>query len=594
MAQIPQLERFRPSQTMPQNDRINIQAKDQGSQILQNTNAIAQLGETGAQMYQMYQNDKIEQISNVAEQEYVKWHDEQLTKLKSYQGDPTEAYAKFDEAVSQKKKDMLSSRAEFGEDVTSALNGRLDKVMSQRSIHADHQRGQQQEIYDNNVFESTVKLKRDGLAVNAGYIQKGDPTSFTMFDQNVADIKTTIAKRGIKQGTVTVLPENHDGPVSHVFQDDNGKTVKVSMSPMAKARMAKDLAEGVKGSLDVLISTGRVEEARELQKRYGGVLSPAQTAKLEAKYKTAGRKEEAFKIIGSLRGADEDVQIDKIENIQDPELRSEVLKIKDADTRRLENLRTRKEKANYDTLGSYVLEKMNSDQPFFGMADLENDPKFQATWDNMSFTQKKAIEQMVEAPKNSDPKVQAKLQQLMTGEIDVDFETMTSTDFTHEFLTGLSNKDKTAAFKWFQKQKNPSAAQERMGLKQTNRFLKDRLLKEGYEVDDEEVLDAQQKLTEYFASRTTVPNEKEQVDIAKKFAASAIDNKVFNPYTAKKKAPSQASATPNTINKNPEEILKKFTATEIVNFKGEFERKYKFTPKKADPRFLDFIANKKG
>lgn len=592
MAQIPRLERFQPSKTLPQNDRINLKVQDQGSNILQTTNAVSDLGEKGAQMYQMYENDKIEQISNVAEQEYTNWNREQLQKLKNYQGDPTDAYAEYEKAVTQKKTDMISARPDYGENVMTSVTGRLDKVISQQSVQADFQRGQQQEIYANNVFESTMKLKRDGLAVNAGFINRDDPTSFTMYDQNVADMKTAISKRGVKQGIVSVLPDDAE-KADHVFTDDNGKVVKVSMSPIAKSRLAKDLSEGVKSSLDVLISTGRIEEARQLQKRYGGVLTPVQTAKLESKFQNASRKSEAYNVLGTLKGAEEEIQLEKIESIKDPALRSEVLKIKDADERRIANLRTRKEKANYDKLGDYVLQKMNSDQPFFGVSDLENDPIYKETYDNLSLKQKKAVHEMVEAPKESNEKSLLKVQDLFVDDADgPDISEMSPQDFA-ERLSGLNKSDRARYTGMFMSMRTQSEGERRAMYKSAGSILKDQLLADGHislnaygkldEDNQKTLINARNKLIGFMSNQPSLRDDKKIIDFVKLNSAQLIKEKAFNPRMPKSNSRKTAGDDVRISNQ------------QFLDFQREFRSDKKnggYFPSRTDPKFEAFVRRK--
>lgn len=593
MAQIPQLERLSPVKTLPQNDRINMQVKDQGSQILNQTNTIADLGDKGAQMYQMYENDKIEQISNAAEMEYTKWNNDQLTKLKQIEGDPTAAYAEYDKAVTQKKADMIAARPDYGENVMTHVSGRLDKVIGHQSIASDHQRGQQQEIYANNLFESTVKTKRDGLAVNAGYIQKGDPTSFSVFDQNVADIKATIAKNGIKKGTVTVLPDDADSKDYYI--DDTGKMVKVDMSPIAKSRFAKDLAEGVKGSLDVLISTGRIEEARELQTRYGGVLTPAQTMKIEAKYKSVGRKQEAYNVLDSIKGLDEGSQVERIEAIKDPELRSEALKIKDADDRRITNMRTRKEKVNYDTLGGHILEKMSSGQPYNGIADLEADPVYQQTIDNLSVKQKKAVHEMVDSPKDSDMKAVLKVQNLFLHDEDgQDIATMSDQDFA-ESLTGLSKSDRTYYSRKFFTERSQTDGERRAMNKSAGKILRDQLISSEIIVprrdgklgtdDQQTLMNAQTNLIDYLSKTPNLKDDAKIAEFVKQNSADIIKGKLKNPNITKTIPKSDTSRQPgndDTIN---------ITQRQLVDFQRSYKNATKGTafPKPSDPAFEAYV-----
>ena len=594
MAQIPQLERFKPTQSMPQNDRINIQAQDQGSEILSNTNKIAALGEKAVQMYDMYQADKLDQIATAAEQDFTDWNKQELQKLKSIKGDPTKAWADYDEAVKKKKDEMIASRSDFGEDAVSSVTSRLDKTINQQYVHADMQRGQQQEVYANNLFEANMKMKRDSLAENAGFIQKGDPTSFTMYDQNVADMKTIVAKRGIKQGTVTILPDDAER-ADHVFTDDNGKVVKVNYSPIAKQRMAKDLSDGVKSSLDVLISTGRVEEARELQNRYGGVLTAQQRAKIEKSFENAGVKHESHAALDKIRNLPQDKQEAALEKLS-PEVRAKTLELYDAETRRMKNIKERKEKANYELLGDYILKQQSSGNPYLSFSDLENDPNspFAGTWDNMSVKNKQAIKEMIESPKKTDPEAEMRVQRLFLYDEDgQDIAEMSDQDFM-QALVGLNEADRKFYTKKFFAERTQSNSERRAMNASAGKILKQQLITDGIikvkrdgklSRNDQELLaEAQRNLIEYIG---TQPGMKDDVKIqyfVKQNVSNIIKGKLKSPNITKtvNAGSTRQPGSNDTIN---------LTQRQLVDLQRQYKTKTKSTvyPKQDDPNFIAYV-----
>jgi hypothetical protein len=612
MATIPRLNRIQPTTQLaqPGNARINMQVQDKGSMILNQTNQLAAVGDKVGDIYQKYEDDKIETISTEVESKFKSWNDQELAKLKSIEGDPTKAYAEYETKRKEKHDEITASYGDVSDRVKRHVTSRFDKVIGNESIAADKQRGAQQETYDNNMFEANVKMKKDNLPVVAGYVSKDDPSSFGMFEQGLHDIKTTIAKRGLKKGTVTQLPDDATEGISHTFQDDDGNIVKVAMSPIAKQRVAKEISEGVKNSIDVLLAGGQTEEARLMRERYKGALDPVAASKIEKKFQKTGYKDEAYSVLNSLKGKTEDQQIEAIDKISNLEVKSEVLKIKDTNDKRMQSLRDRKAKVNYNTLASYVLDKQNSEQPFYGLADLEEDPNYKQVYDNLDVKGKIAIEQMIESPKVSNDKALVKVNSLLMGETDADLEKMTVEDFHKDYLVGLSKGDRTKALNDFERLKHPTAAQERSNLKQANEYVKNQLFLSGYikendygryEGEDKvKLLEMQNKMKDYLSTRKTPPTDTELRKLAKELAASAIDERAFRPNDILgKNAPAgnsgQARKTPNTITKdtNPDDILKKYTATQIVNFKGDFERQFKFTPKKSDPRFLQFIEGRK-
>lgn len=605
MAQVPELQRIQPPSQNARNDRINIRAQDQGDQILSQTKAVGNLAETGVEMYQIYQNDKINQIADVAEQEYTKWNNEQLARLKSYQGDPTDAYAEYEKAVVQKKSDMLSARPNFGEDVMGAVSSRLDKTIQKQSLAADMQRGQQQEIYDNNIFESTVKMKRDGLAINAGYIQKDDPTSFAPFEDNASEIATAIAKRGIKQGTVTVLPEDAQ-TYTHKYIDDNGKEVKVNMGPIAKSRLFKDMSDGVKSSVDVLIAGGRIEEARILQDKYKGYLTPKQTASLEKQFKTAGRDQEAFGVIDSIKGLSEEKQIEKINAIKDGELQQKVLQIKDTNSRRLTNLTNRMHKANYDRTAKEVMERMSGPNPFNGMAELEADPTFKRTLDNMTVKQVQSIKEMVEAPKSSNEDSLMKVTQMFANDSDgVDIYAIEPQDFQYH-LRGLSKADRQHYSRMYERMRSQTGPEQEKFFKSSGTLLRqtliaDRLVKQDERTgnltkrDYKRYLDAQRKLENYLMNNPSLRDVGQVREFIRKEAADMIKNDMWNPTNpvARRgqpedgRLPSNTQSTTSQAGRNTDNIIDTMSQRDLVAYQRQYKSMSKSTtfPSRSDAAF---------
>lgn len=228
---IPRLNRIQPSDTLPSNDRIKGQAQDQSRNILNQTNQIAALGERGIQINKAYEDEKIDNLSSEANQAYAEWSAQKLGKLKAFKGDPTDAYAQYDLDEKEFFDKLMNDKPDLNERVRRGVTSNLAKSQNANRIRVLKQRGYQKEVYENNLFESDVKLKKNDLSVSAGYIKKGDRTSTIEFNQGLSDIKTLIAKRGLKNGTATVV----DGDkFDHSYRSPDGELVKVSYSPMAK------------------------------------------------------------------------------------------------------------------------------------------------------------------------------------------------------------------------------------------------------------------------------------------------------------------------------------------------------------------------
>lgn len=633
MATVPRLNRIQPEKTMMPNARIDMQVQDKGSMILNQTSQVAAVGEKVGDIYQQYENDKIDTVSTDLEQKYKQWNDDQLTSLKNQDGDPTKSYVEYDQKAKEKYDELIASTSDASDRVKQHVATRFNKVYQGENIAANKQRGMQQEVYDNNMFESSVKLKKDNLPVVAGYVQAHDPSSFEMFDQGLSDIKSTIIRRGLKKGTVEQLPDDAKEGVDHVYQDDDGKIVKVKLSPLAKVRIAKEQSEGVKNSVAVLLAGGQVEEAKAMREKYKHLIDPVAAVSLDKKFTATGNKDQAYKVIQSvqltkqdfdsvknitdetkrqeaLKNLKDDKTLQAIENHPDPAVRSEAIKIKNADDSKLQAMRDRKAKSFYNSAASYVLDKQkDGDNPaFHGIADLENDPVYKGMVDHLDAKGRLAIEQMIESPKVSNDKALLKVHKLFMGETDTDLENMTTEQFHHDYLTGLSKVDRNKALKDFTKLKNPSSNEERSSVRDANKQIKEILIKAGHidsdESYDEDLLKAQGKLRDHLSNRKTMPTTEQLTKLAKGFAAEVIDNKTFRPESVYGKNPAsvpsagnsgQAPTAPTTINKNaadlnPDDVLKNISPSKVVDLKNEFARQFKTQlPTKANPAFLKFV-----
>lgn len=595
---IPRLNRIEPQSDLPANDRINFQAQDQANLIQSRTNSLVSLGSKVGDIYQAYENDTIDTLSKKAEIEYTTWNNERLAKLKASEGDPVELYAQYEIEAKEKHDEILNANPEASERVKRYVSSKLNSVVETQRVGVLKQRGAQTETYDNNLYEATVSLKKDSLPVTAGYINKDDPSSTLMFDKNLEDIKTTIAKQSLKKGTAQQVEEGQ--PYNYAYQDEDGNVVRVNLSNIAKEKMGKELSEGVKNSIDVLIAGDQIAEAKMLQEKYKNYIDPLDHAKLKTKIKEYGEKENGYNFVRNLKGTPEE-QLAKIESIKDPKLKEEVLKIKDTNDNRLENLRERQDRSNYDLLAKTVLERQNSDQPFYGVADLENDPIYKSTWDKLSAKSRKAVQEMVKAPKESNTKSQSKVQKLfMGGEPGKDISTISPEEFNREYLSGLNKSDRAKYTTMYNKMNIPSAGEKRAMYNEAGKILTNQLILSEYiekdkynkiSGDDElKLIESQNELIDHLSNYPGVLNTKQLKDFAQEFAASKVKGRAFNPPVIKSNyRPTSSTSIPSestsSLNLSPKEL---------IDMKRQYRNQYGTFPSIEDEKFKNFVQSKMG
>lgn len=590
--QVPKLQRIQPSAALPANERINLKVDSQASNILNQTQGLANLGKEAVDLSYDIEDSKIQQLSLSAEQEYSSWNTQQLQKLKSYEGDPTDAYVEYDKQAQQKRDEILNARPDLNERVRSHLTANLDKTVGSQNMTAMKQRGAQQETYDNNNFQAGIKLKKDGLSTAASYIRKDDPGSFMPMDDGINDIKTTIAQRGLIKGTVSRLPDDAK-TWSHMYKDPEGKLVKVQMSDIAKQATAKEVAEGVGASINSMIAAGYTEEAQAAYDRYKPYIDTKYKTTLENKFNTTAIKATAFNEIGRIESMPEGQRLAEVEKITNPQVRSEALKILDTNANRREAIKDRREKANYEVLGSKVLEKMNSDNPYYGISDLENDPTFKATYDRLDVKGKKAIMEMVKAPKDTNPESEVKVQDLLLGsDPSMDINNVSPAQF-QKMTVGLNKSDKSKYTNMYNRLKQETAGEERTKNKRAEKFLQDQLLADKYISKNDygkytgkseiKLIQARNELLDHLS---TAPKNMSDTDLLKyvqKYSADKIKEQVFVPpqrkvftETASQTIPTNNSIVPPTKSKalvNPEDGLPQPQKLQLrQKYKKEFGR----------------------
>lgn len=436
-----QVPRLQPLDSSPvqQSERINLNFKDSSNAIEKQTGAIAQIAKTGIDIYQKFENEKIDQLSNKANTDYQIWNNAKLQQLKSIQGDATEAYAKYDEEDKKKIEELVSQYPDVSQKVKDGVQAHLTKQQDMNRIHVLKQRGLQQETYDNNLFESSVKLQRDTLSVNGAFASSGDDKS--VFDENLNNLKTTIVKQAVKKGTAQVLPDDAKS-WSYEYLDNDNKLVKVALNDMSKVRIAKETSEGVSEAIQASLSAGEKDQARILMDKYGKYLDPKSTIKLDKSFQKNEISNKANQLLSEIETKPKDAQISAIEKIDDIELRSKVLEIKASNETKIATLRKYREDSNYDILYKRVQDLKSSNQ-LYGSAVLKDDKVFKQTFDNLSPTQQRAIMEEVETPKKSDPVQLAKAHDVLLGhDENIDPSTISVQQF-QEHLVGLSQGDKS-------------------------------------------------------------------------------------------------------------------------------------------------------
>lgn len=417
MVTVPRLQRISPSTSGVRSPRIGGQAPDLSSSILQRGEALASLGKRAIEVNRAYEDNKIDNLSSEAGQKYAEWNAQKLGQLKAHQGDPTDAYAQYDIEEKEFLEGLLADKPDLNDRVSRGLTNNLTKLQNKNRVKVLKQRGYQKEVYEHNLFNADVKLTKNELAISASYIEKGDRTSNLKFDQGLDDIKTLVAKNGVRTGTVTELEADSKEKGDHRYEDADGNLIKVKYSPMAANQVYKEMNEGVVNSVDVLIASGKTAEARNLMEGYSKFIDSKSKAKFEKRLKVNEDESKARDFLGSIRGKTEEEQTTLIDGIKDSEVRSEALKIKHLDSTRLKALRKRSEDKNFERVHS-VVEKLRESGQLYTEKSITDHPEIKMILQKASLNPKqmRTLTEEFKSPKVSDAKAEQRITDILLGD----------------------------------------------------------------------------------------------------------------------------------------------------------------------------------
>jgi len=586
---VPKLKSFSGQTGATKGVRINTQVRSNTDLIDNQTQGVSKLIGQADAVHDQYQDKQVDQVTAKLEQEYTPWLNGNLEEIKKNQGDPTEAYSNFDKAEDEKVKSLLSNHKDLSEAVRTRIERNLGGIQAKNRVKTLKQRGYQQEVYKNNLYESQLSLKGDALPTSAGYIKKGDQGSYVPFELGLSEIKTTIAKRAMESGTAERLPDDAKSGYNHFYQNDKGETVKVKLSPVAQVRAAKELSKGVANSVKVLLDTGSSEEAKEMMEKYKGYIEPVAAAKLTKQMNDVDIKDTAYSMMGGFQDLSENEQLNEIEKVKSVELKSELLKIKDSMDARRTSMDKRQKKQNYELLANTVIERMGSSTPYYGIADLEKDPMFKQTWDNLDSKGKQDIKEMIVAPKTTTSSAEVNMQNLLFGETDEEIETITPAEFQSK-LSGMNDKDRRRYTGLYNNIRIETAGEKRATYKRAGSFLQDSMLsnelitKNKYDKFDEDdqiiLIEARNKMMDHISKYGTNMDDKEVKDFVGNYVTSIVKERAFNPAPRRK---DKIKATEDLQLSGPERL----------NFKKKFRDDQGYMPRNNDEKFKAYVRNQR-
>jgi len=569
---VPRLQKF---QSAPQakSGRINFQAQSVAPTIQKNISNISKLADDAIDLYVDIEDSKIEQMSNENELEYKAWNTNQLNNLRAIKGDPTDAYAQYELDEREKSEAILNKRPDISERAKRHVSSNFAKSQAGQRVQTLKQRGLQQETYASNIYNATLQSKQNDLPLTASSIKEGNKDSFFAFKRKVDDITDHMEKRGLVTGTIT--------------KDKKGK---LKRSPLFYKNLNIALNESITNSVKILSNSGHDKEAKMLRDEYKDHLNGKNLASLEKVFNTNDVQKEAYAIVNKHRNPDELTKA--LNKMPESAVKTEVQKIKTTNENRIESDRKAKSTKNYDTLANHIINKMKSANPYHGISQLEADPLYKETWDNITIpSQKKALLELLEPPKETNSKSEARIQNLFFGnDEEFQIDTITPSEFA-TYTAGLNEKAKSRYISLFNSMRTETSGEERSTFRRAEKFLFDELFVANYIKKDDfgklnkrsekRLIEARNELIDYLSKQYGTFSDKDLKDFVKDYSAKKVADEVFKP---------EPRRTFKKRTKNPEETMDE---KQILEARRAYKKEYRKWPDFVkDPKhYYNFVRN---
>lgn len=331
--------------------------------------------------------------------------------LKYQTGNPTDLYQAFDKQM-QGHLDDLSQNPDWDTETQKLVNRRLSKKAEQLNGETLVEYGGQAQKYDKGVDDARIKLDQQGMASASSFVVPGDDASFNAVNARLNSIKNTVIR-----GAVRTNPnlENEDGLDS--YQRADGTRAGVSLDPQTQLQIAKSQSDALVPTIKNLVDSGVIDKAQAMQEKYKDMIDPLSKDLIGKKFQDAKVSAEAFKIAGDARvGGDPE---SALKNASSEEVYHKAIGYIKDDQAHMQAIKAASSKTNYGTLMNHITDvAQNGGGWTGGKTQLEGDPYFQKTIDNITDPkQKAAIYAAVEQPpKVSDPKSTLNMMHIISGD----------------------------------------------------------------------------------------------------------------------------------------------------------------------------------
>ena len=396
--QVPRLERVGVVEPSTEG-RLTAQAPDTSAP----TRAIAQglddIADAAIKYLEKSENDYGNNIAVGVGTEYDQWVTEKLegkNGIKFIDGDPTEAYNKFQEEEATFRESLLAR------DYDDKVRGKVQKKLLERSNLAINRatvfEGNQYSVFRDRTYNSAVNIEKTKNAMDSvALLDPNDVSTTAPFDDVLSRITSSRVEQGVAVGTVQESAEGN----YRTLQD--GKEVTYQLSKPVMESIAKDTSEATYNAINNLLASDKLDHAKFMMSRYDNYLDPVNKAKLTEKIEKETVKEKAINLVASAFGKSPDEQRKIITGEKDPEIKQEAMKRLAAQERYQSQIESRDSSEIYNKLFIRIQDRMKSSEPFETIYQLDDDPEFSRLIGRVTNgKQRQALYELVEAPKESN------------------------------------------------------------------------------------------------------------------------------------------------------------------------------------------------
>ncbi len=438
--QVPRLNRFEPQQTQSVG-RSEVSLPNIPAIVQPQMNAVMGIGEAQVKYFQKQEDNAIDTAAKAAANEYNIYLNNELSKARTFKGDPTKVYAQLDEMRETKFNEILNKNPDISSRGKAFIEQELSKVSSQYQMKRDTAHAGQYYDYDLNVTRASSKLKSEDIANLAGFIDVNKPETFGPIDSIIRGISADWNKHGEKFGAVT--------------RDENGQWLA---SDSIKLEVGKDVSDGLVNAINVLNNSGHPDLADAMFAKYNDYIDGYKKDNLKKSILDQSQTIKALNVLPKLVGKD-DKQVEAIlskEFKDDPVGKSKAWSELSKRTNERENIQNNIAGKAYKSSFNIVSAKMGSSSPYRSEYEMMTDPTIKPELDKMTPSQLKSLKQLVVAPKDSNPINRNKA---FTSFYNGEFKGMELATF-NEMLVGLNKQDRNRLEKLYQKYNSPLTTPE--------------------------------------------------------------------------------------------------------------------------------------